>query len=59
MNGNSFVDTLTRLGYPGASTLDAQGFDWMFENQQLQPFLDWFCCNVQKENVLSQQELQE
>ncbi|XP_071477236.1 HAUS augmin-like complex subunit 3 [Diadema antillarum] len=57
--GWSFVETLKRVKYPKAHELQHEGFDWMFENDAVAPFLDWFVDNVGPANVLSSQELDE
>ena len=52
MSGEQLVETLSELNFPGASSLDAQGLDWMFENESLQPMLEWFCQHVTPSNLL-------
>ncbi|XP_013382987.1 HAUS augmin-like complex subunit 3 [Lingula anatina] len=59
MNGNQFLTTLKKLGYPQASNLDAQTFDWIFENDAVLPFLEWFCDHAHALNVLQDRELRE
>ncbi|KAK3601506.1 hypothetical protein CHS0354_027652 [Potamilus streckersoni] len=58
MKGKQLVQTLLQLGHPKADSLDSQGLDWMFENEALSPFLEWFCCNVNKANILDPKDLQ-
>ena len=57
--GRRFVDTLKNLGYPKSHDLQTEAFDWMFENEAVAPFLDWFIDNVGPANVLSTQEITE
>ncbi|XP_069125959.1 HAUS augmin-like complex subunit 3 [Argopecten irradians] len=59
MSGRQFVDTLVRLGYPKAKSLDPQSFDWMFEGESVISFLDWFCNNVGPTNILHPKDKQE
>ncbi|XP_068132165.1 HAUS augmin-like complex subunit 3 isoform X2 [Hyperolius riggenbachi] len=56
--GDRFVQTLQKLGYPKASKLDGQDFDWLFETTDARPFLDWICGNITKQNVMSEEKLQ-
>ncbi|ESP05467.1 hypothetical protein LOTGIDRAFT_228043 [Lottia gigantea] len=53
MSGSQFLETLQQLGYPGAEKLDPQMFDWLFEQENIVPFLHWFSNNVHSNNVLS------
>ncbi|XP_061001356.1 HAUS augmin-like complex subunit 3 isoform X3 [Dama dama] len=54
--GKDFVETLKKIGYPKADSLNGEDFDWLFvENEQ---FLKWFCENVNEQNVLSEEELE-
>ena len=55
MSGIRFVDALKRVGYGG--NLPAESFDWMFENENTLPFLEWFCDNLHGQNVVTDQEL--
>ncbi|XP_033637105.1 HAUS augmin-like complex subunit 3 [Asterias rubens] len=57
--GRRLVDALQRIGFGEAHDLQAEGFDWMFDNERVTPFLDWFCDNVGPANLLSQQEIKE
>lgn len=59
MSGRQFVETLKQLAYPKAHSLDPSGLEWMFECEELVPFLDWFCTNVNSANVLDAKELEE
>ena len=52
MSGEQLVNKLQELSFPGAESLDPQGLDWMFENEALQPMLDWFCQHVNTANLL-------
>ncbi|XP_006893667.1 PREDICTED: HAUS augmin-like complex subunit 3 [Elephantulus edwardii] len=56
--GNEFVETLKKIGYPKADTLNGEDFDWLFETAEDESFLKWFCGNVSEQNVLSEKELQ-
>ncbi|CAN2388430.1 HAUS augmin-like complex, partial [Pristimantis euphronides] len=52
--GDRFVQTLKKLGYPKASKLDGEDFDWLFETTDARAFLDWFCTSVTEQNVVSE-----
>nr|XP_004656079.1 HAUS augmin-like complex subunit 3 [Jaculus jaculus]XP_044986307.1 HAUS augmin-like complex subunit 3 [Jaculus jaculus]XP_044986308.1 HAUS augmin-like complex subunit 3 [Jaculus jaculus]XP_044986309.1 HAUS augmin-like complex subunit 3 [Jaculus jaculus] len=56
--GNEFVQTLKRIGYPKADSLNGEDFDWLFETVEDESFLKWFCGNVNEQNVLSEKELE-
>ncbi|XP_041492367.1 HAUS augmin-like complex subunit 3 [Microtus oregoni] len=56
--GKEFVETLEKIGYPKADTLNGEDFDWLFEAGEDQSFLKWFCGNVNEQNVLSEKELE-
>ncbi|XP_075713205.1 HAUS augmin-like complex subunit 3 [Rhinoderma darwinii] len=56
--GDRFVQTLKKLSYPKASTLDGEAFDWLFETTDAKPFLDWFCSSLTEQNVVSDETLQ-
>ncbi|XP_066429128.1 HAUS augmin-like complex subunit 3 [Eleutherodactylus coqui] len=55
--GERFVQTLKKLGYPKASTLDGEDFDWLFETTDAKAFLDWFCASCTEKNVVSEEKL--
>ncbi|NXU83582.1 HAUS3 protein, partial [Xiphorhynchus elegans] len=57
--GKDFVETLKKIGYPKADELNGDDFDWMFESSEDRPFLEWFCGNVNEQNVVSEKELQD
>ena len=59
MSGSELLSTLQRLGYPKAQQLDEQSFDWMFENEAMAPFLEWFCHEVQPTNLIDPRDFQE
>ncbi|XP_066575893.1 HAUS augmin-like complex subunit 3 isoform X2 [Amia ocellicauda] len=56
-DGSQFVETLKKLNYPKASELKGEDFDWLFESPEHRCFLRWFCSSVNKENVLSEEEV--
>lgn len=56
--GERFVHTLRKLGYPKASKLEGEDFDWLFETTDVRSFLDWFCGNVTEQNAVSEEKLQ-
>ncbi|XP_069461129.1 HAUS augmin-like complex subunit 3 [Ambystoma mexicanum] len=51
--GSEFVDTLKRIGYPKALDLQGNAFDWLYEDPECEPFLNWFCRSLDESNVLS------
>ncbi|XP_032843227.1 HAUS augmin-like complex subunit 3 [Tyto alba] len=57
--GNDFVETLKKIGYPKADELNGDDFDWLFESSEDKSFLEWFCGNVNEQNVISEKELQD
>ncbi|XP_071413055.1 HAUS augmin-like complex subunit 3 [Pithys albifrons albifrons] len=57
--GKDFVEILKKIGYPKADELNGEDFDWMFESSEDRPFLEWFCGNVNEQNVVSEKELQD
>ncbi|NWZ25097.1 HAUS3 protein, partial [Asarcornis scutulata] len=57
--GKDFVETLKKIGYPGADELNGEDFDWMFESSEDRSFLEWFCGNVNEQHVVSEKELQD
>lgn len=56
--GKEFVETLKKIGYPKADSLNGEDFDWLFEAVEDESFLKWFCGNVNEQNVLSEKELE-
>ncbi|KAM5272488.1 HAUS augmin-like complex subunit 3 [Ctenodactylus gundi] len=56
--GNEFVETLKKIRYPKADSLNGEDFDWLFETAEDESFLKWFCGNVNEQNVLSEKELE-
>lgn len=59
MNGKQFLSTLRSIGYPGADELDGTSLDWIFDKEELLPFLQWFCDEIQGTYVLTSSELSE
>jgi len=57
MSGQAFLDTLRRIGYPNVDELDSQSVAWMFDNDAMAPFLEWFCDEIQPANVLDPKQL--
>ena len=58
MSGTDLIETLKNIKFPGVGKLDAGSFDWIFEDPELLPFLEWFCLNISEGNILSQDEIQ-
>ncbi|XP_006007055.1 HAUS augmin-like complex subunit 3 [Latimeria chalumnae] len=56
-NGNKFVETLKKAGYPKVSKLNGSDFDWLFETVEDRSFLEWFCSSVNEQIVLSENEI--
>lgn len=59
MSAQQLIDTIKCLEYPGAASLDADAFDWMFEQEKVALFLEQFCNHVSKSNLLKKKELDE
>ncbi|NXF87256.1 HAUS3 protein, partial [Eubucco bourcierii] len=57
--GKDFVETLKKIGYPEADSLNGDDFDWLFESSEDRAFLEWFCGNVNERYVVSEKELQD
>ncbi|NXR13481.1 HAUS3 protein, partial [Semnornis frantzii] len=57
--GKDFVETLKKIGYPEADSLNGEDFDWLFESSEDRAFLEWFCGNVNEQYVVSEKELQD
>lgn len=57
MSGQAFLDTLKRISYPNVDELDSQSVAWMFDNDAIAPFLEWFCDEIQPANVLDPKHL--
>ncbi|XP_054438182.1 HAUS augmin-like complex subunit 3 [Pteronotus mesoamericanus] len=55
--GKEFVETLKKIGYPKADSLNGEDFDWLFEAGEDEAFLRWFCGAVSEQNVVSAEEL--
>ncbi|KAJ8262621.1 hypothetical protein GJAV_G00168450 [Gymnothorax javanicus] len=58
LDGAQFVAAVGRLGYPGASALKGEDFDWLFNSPEQQQFLRFLCSSVTHSNVLSSEEVQ-
>ncbi|XP_018585438.2 HAUS augmin-like complex subunit 3 [Scleropages formosus] len=56
LDGCRFVEAVAHLGYPGASTLKGEDFDWLFDTPEHQQFLRFFCSGLTRSNVLSPEE---
>ncbi|XP_057712386.1 HAUS augmin-like complex subunit 3 [Corythoichthys intestinalis] len=58
-SGKDFVEAMARLGYPGASALEASEFDWLFTGlPENRLFLDFICQGLSQRNVLTPEEVQ-
>ncbi|NXG43248.1 HAUS3 protein, partial [Psilopogon haemacephalus] len=57
--GKDFVETLKKIGYPEADSLNGEDFDWLFESLEDRAFLEWFCGNINEQHVVSEKELQD
>ncbi|XP_066481409.1 HAUS augmin-like complex subunit 3 [Tiliqua scincoides] len=56
--GTRFVETLKKIGYSKAASLNGEDFDWLFETLEDKSFLDWFSTNLNEHHALSEEELQ-
>ncbi|XP_060099614.1 HAUS augmin-like complex subunit 3 [Heteronotia binoei] len=55
--GTQFVETLKRIGYSEAASLNGEDFDWLFESLEEKAFFEWFCTNLNEQHALSEEEL--
>lgn len=56
--GTRFVETLKKIGFSKAASLNGEDFDWLFETLEDKSFLDWFSTNLNDQHALSEEELQ-
>ncbi|XP_062578484.1 HAUS augmin-like complex subunit 3 [Saccostrea cucullata] len=59
MSAQQMLAVLRDLGYPKAGKLDPKGLEWMFENDAMLPFLEWFCNSISAANVLTKEEMEQ
>ncbi|XP_064625937.1 HAUS augmin-like complex subunit 3 [Lineus longissimus] len=59
MNGSHFLESVTDIGYTWTKGLTSQSFDWMFEKEEILPFLEWVCNSLGSSNMLSNGELKQ
>ncbi|XP_048383515.1 HAUS augmin-like complex subunit 3 [Stegostoma tigrinum] len=57
--GKVFVETLRRIAYRKASQLNGENFDWWFDIGDEKKLIEWFCHNINEQNVLTEEELTE
>ncbi|KAJ8390322.1 hypothetical protein AAFF_G00108910 [Aldrovandia affinis] len=57
LDGAHFVELVARLCYPGASSLKGEDFDWLFDKPVHQQFLRLLYSSLNKDNVLTPEEV--
>lgn len=56
--GSVLYQHLSDLKYPKITKFSPSSFDWLFDNEESTPFLNWFCSSVTcSKNLLSPTEL--
>lgn len=59
MSGKELARILASIGFPGADDLhDGTNADWMFDNTQMLPFLEWICDTINEANMVMPAELE-
>lgn len=57
MSGQDFINFLDEIGFPKSNELDADSFDWMFDNQETKDFMQWLTHDLSSENVIMPEEI--
>lgn len=57
--GTKLFEKLTQLQYPNINKFSSASFDWLFDIEDVKPFLDWFCFSVKNSNLVSDLEIKE
>ncbi|KAG8448566.1 hypothetical protein GDO86_015601 [Hymenochirus boettgeri] len=59
VRGSDFVEMLCLIGYPRATDLKGEDFDWLCEgNEEAEIFLSWLCGAVDQGNALNAEQLE-